>query len=294
VTEFAAIVVISVAILTFESVLRLLSREQFDRSIHDADAAPTDQQPCERSQPATDQRKRLDGSDAGDEAKNHQDEVEKRVAAGLRCLRRNAGILTFFAAIIAATIYWRQLSVMHDQVDEMRDEQRPWVSITSGELSSFDFQENAPSVIEATAFFRLGINNTGATPALHIKAMGRLTTHADVVERSRAFCAEIDGMANKDMTAFPKEPGIKVLSSAGFDGTEQVSPGESILPHVAGCLSYKDSAGHLHHTGFAFDIFRRGLSTPDGTEELPITVQKAGAPAVSMGPSWSGFITFAD
>ncbi len=171
--------------------------------------------------------------------------------------------------------------------------ERPWVSIDTGKLISFGFQDD----IGAYAAFDLGVSAMGHTPAQRVRALGRLVTRADFTNpalQTRAFCDEVEKTALRDSTIFPGQKNITVRASAiwGKDFAKN-SKAKSVNFVVLGCLAYTDSFEKSHHTGFTFDLYRKDPTHPD--LEMPIEVVPFGFTGqIEMTPNWSGFNTFTD
>ena len=170
---------------------------------------------------------------------------------------------------------------------------RPWVSIDTGKLSGFSFDDNDGASVE----FDLGVSTTGQTPALHVRALGHLVSRDQLTNpalQTRAVCKEVETTALRDVTIFPNQKNITVRSSAiwGKDAAKKYTA-KSVNFTVLGCLTYSDSLDKPHHTGFTFDVYKKDPRIPDA--EMPIDIVPLGSIGnITMSPNWSNFTTFAD
>jgi hypothetical protein len=166
VAEYAAIIVISVAILVFESLLQLLLHQQSIPAPDDTNPSTDDEAARVVHQPSsTHNEGAIDSANAGNCAKHHQDEVEERIAITLRWLRKHAASLTFFATAIAALGALVYAGIAYNQLDESRRqtrmEQRAWLAIAPTAKTIF---VQAGSTIELP----VELTNIGKTPARRI------------------------------------------------------------------------------------------------------------------------------
>ena len=151
-------------------------------------------------------------------------------------------------------IYKRQTEIFYSQRKLMEAGERPWVSIDTGQLTGFGFQDD----IGAYAAFDLGVSAIGQTPAHRVRALGRLVTRENFTKpalQTRAVCDEAEKTALRDVTVFPSQKNITVRASAiwGKDFAKS-SNAKSVNFVVLGCLAYTDSFDGSHHTGFTFDL----------------------------------------
>jgi hypothetical protein len=220
-------------------------------------------------------------------AKKQQEKPADKAARVTATATKWMAFFTFVLCLSSiATIY-----VLKNQLAEMRATERPWLSIDTGRLTGFGFQDD----VGAYAAFDLGVSATGQTPALHIRALGRLITNfTNPAQQSRAVCDEVEKEVLRDVTIFPSQKGVLVRASAIWDeDPKKRSMRGSGTFEVVGCVAYTDAFGNPHHTGFTFDLYGVDPSHPD--LEMPIQVVPFGAKGqVAMSPNWSGFTTFAD
>jgi hypothetical protein len=163
------------------------------------------------------------------------------------------------AAILAITagIFWRQL-------DEMRDEQRPWVFISQITLANPAGIGNAMDQViynENGLFigFLLTFKNSGHLPAINVHENLKSLPLRGGVSLNNIYKIENtichDMQMNTGMTIFLNDvskltPAFVSISKKEVDEL----PFPNLTPMVIGCVIYDDPSGREHHTPYIWEI----------------------------------------
>jgi hypothetical protein len=179
------------------------------------------------------------------------------------------------------------------------------VNITGKENFRLTFQAEVVGKMAADASEFLHVQNTGATPALHVRAHAYLTTEPlrkpgdTLASFSRAACLEADNSTNRDVTVFPSGGAVAFSSARWRPGEEHNEDRESLTNlSVYGCLAYDDSSGGTHHTGFSFGVYKPVPITGGRVAQLPVVIPPGGGlvedAAADPQPNWATLVTFTD
>ena len=189
----------------------------------------------------------------------HQDGpsgLANKLKAAVGRITTSEWLMVVFTAVIAgvgvvgAVIANGQLGAMRGQLDEMRDEQRPFVFIKSIAISNVRIEAKA-----LFATFDYTLVNSGHLPAIaaigQIEANpflpGLLSKYADLEKRA---CMNMPGLGE---TILPGEDPVSFSANALL-AYVQDAKSAGVLPLVAACVSYKDPAGRYHHTPYFYDV----------------------------------------
>jgi len=161
-----------------------------------------------------------------------------------------------------------QLKVMQGQLDEMRYEQRPWISL-SGARPAIALVRNVFGRLVLRVEFPM--KNVGHTPARYALIDGNIFVRgptAPEMQNIRNMCAQDRrrpiGIRTQGITLFPDETYIQPYNFV-LDKREEWrlvhEKGTTVM--IAGCVDYllADGTGH-HQTAYVFELDRSG---PDGT-----------------------------
>lgn len=158
---------------------------------------------------------------------------------------------------------WR---VMQEQLQEMRAEQRAWISLTrnSGIESMFIDRVNG----EVAAKLKLDLKNTGKDPATAVVVNGEMSVvlgkplpYGSMHAWQAEVCQHANG--NFGLTMFPGALAatydLQVNSQiAALKGHPSSVPNALVSPWVAVCIGYTDAVtGIRHYTPLAFRILAR-------------------------------------
>jgi hypothetical protein len=153
---------------------------------------------------------------------------------------------------------------MRGQLEEMRLDQRPWVSIGYPKPTS-DFQFVDPGAILTVQF---SLHNYGKSPALNVEIDGRmplLQSQMGIGKRQDDVCNDLftrsKGAMGTGYTIFPNEP-LPMSVQFNVDRTEidaalkrNTLPIPVIIPVIIGCVRYVFGAdGSQHKTAFVYNV----------------------------------------
>jgi hypothetical protein len=195
-----------------------------------------------------------------------------------------AGVLVAGAA--ACFLLWQQ-HTMQGQLNEMRDEQRPWVSATAEPASDFTLDD-------AGAHFQVKfvLNNSGHSPALRawvIPNMYPLRQGINPIDEQKARCDKLrkrNPTRVLGITIFPGKPENTTMGLETMDRTsinlalsERASVDKFIIPVIGGCVVYEYGTGDIvHETGFIYKISRVDAANPTARFQIDPSVK-----VISMG-----------
>jgi hypothetical protein len=188
------------------------------------------------------------------------------------------------AAILAAFFALSQTTIMRDQLDAMRDEQRPWlfgrpITVT-GNLVHDD------SGLQIQMSFNL--QNIGHSPAQHTFISFTPSLSGGGPQVTAKVCSDAEKSMFK-LTIFPGDSftqsvGGKIPESefakyrdAMKNGNESLV--KTILPTVTACIAYKDNSGKVfHHTPYTYYL---ALSDANSSP-LPLMLNEKIIPADAL------------
>ena len=152
------------------------------------------------------------------------------------------------AAVYYAYVARRQWDVMSQQVDLMRDNQRPWLGISRIEKIVPTTRTFNPDSINILVEGSYGVRNFSNSPAFAVNVI--VVPHASV-ERTRPpddliFCPMRDTVQGAGEVLFPGTetnfPTSDQLSIRKKDGHRSF--------WLLGCITYRDSSRKVHRTRF--------------------------------------------
>lgn len=186
--------------------------------------------------------------------------------------------------LVSAAIFGGQLYIMRGQLDEMRDEQRPWVYADIG-IAGKPYRTQSNGVA-----FRIGfmVHNVGHLPAFYVSpdlesflfGIDAQSSEGAIRPRQKKLCdTPLQQPAARDQlggTVFPGQAspfsGIVSISEAEIESIKRKWSNSGLIPIIpwgVGCIRYKAPDGGNHQTGFAFSI---GMANPGqvGMRVLPL------------------------
>jgi hypothetical protein len=220
---------------------------------------------------------------ASDQQKTSGDKRDRRekIALGI------AGVVAFFAFCQwrtmdrQLTVMAGQQGVMQGQLDEMRAEQRPWVSLTK-DTGIEGLVVNGMNELRDT--IRFGLQNTGKNPAVSVfvnaeMSIGTAIPYGTMAAWQTAVCGQAAGSLGTTM--FPGSPEPIFSVETGLTATEladwkSLSAKTVLAPVVAACIVYEDAVTKKsHHTPVAYEIRLRAPRPGRGccaiiTSDLPL------------------------
>ena len=202
-------------------------------------------------------------SETNCQAENFHPQTYSKVGAKIDWWSRWIGVGTLVAALIAACIYARQLTVMEGQLDEMQSEQRAWVSLSKDSGVESLYVDNMNELRNSTRF---SLQNTGKNPATAVfvnaeMSIGDALSDGSMAAWQSAICGQPTGSLG--MTMFPGSPEPIFTLDSGLTKAElarrkTVDSNTVVAPVVAACVVYEDAVTKKkHHTPVAYEIRMR-------------------------------------
>jgi hypothetical protein len=208
-----------------------------------------------------------------DKYRESQDRSSRRTACA------TVAMAVFTAAIFALGVFQYlvlkgQLTTMQGQLDEMRIEQRPWLSaeITISDPIIYDgFGIRVP--------FTFKVKNPGKEPAFHADARAMIYSHGmirqtgSLEEMHTQFC-EMAGSATRlgntggiDYVLFPNDVAAMldtpIFKYADVESLREPNGALSLLLTGVACIDYYDSTKQRHWTAYQFWISSKNGPVPD-------------------------------
>jgi hypothetical protein len=244
--------------------------------------------------PECHERKAEDLSGAPDISKSHSrqkayqraEQAYKTAQRIGKRLKQTAGRLTtsewitaVFTAVIAVATVWNvvvvrgSLGIMQGQLDEMRADQRPWVSINV-EAEGQEIAVTEPlSFSQAAGSMRLNLvqRNTGKDPAIGVRWSGKIVgikggrfEKDEIADDMNSYCDPIrkQSAGILEDTVFPGDKiivdlpvaiypaAIKQTIDSGF-GNKMGLPGEATFDVIV-CADYRDAENLHHQTRYSY------------------------------------------
>jgi hypothetical protein len=172
----------------------------------------------------------------------------------------------------------RQLNFLQAQIDIMKADQRPWVSVES--IASRD-----RTYFSADRLFIpiiVNVKNTGRSPAIevnsHVTALDTKATDKEPTDLEEEVCQEtVDEKFGN--AVFPGATlaieDLAVINSAQMAVVRKT--GSPLWPLVVGCITYKFPFEQAYHrTGFIMQLY---VNNPGNSEDDEFPVDKASVPA---------------
>jgi hypothetical protein len=187
--------------------------------------------------------------------------------------------LSFVTIIVG---YW-QYSAIKGQLDEMRDEQRPWVSVDPKDGLGISQPLTFKDAMGVGFRVAYKLRNTGKSPALHVRFQAKIVflpmKESSVIEISRSqdrFCEPIRNIADEfyDNIVFPGDEigGDWPLGASQSDVNASLKTRDSgpfrhpgfVTPYAIICIDYQLSPKTSNHfqTRYAFLL---GIPQSNGT-----------------------------
>jgi hypothetical protein len=200
-------------------------------------------------------------------------EATKRL---VKRLRESVGRLTIseriaavLTAVIAGATVWNvvvvqnTLPILRSQVDEMRDEQRPWVFAQVIGMSG-KVARHADGMTVPLSFV---LTNSGHLPAsyvwVNLEPISLSLGVSEYASRERTVCNDVQ-IKNSGIAIFPNftAPPWSIATTLPNDKLEAAiavarTPGVesiNIAPYVIACIKYKDPSGTYHHTPYVLKL----------------------------------------
>jgi hypothetical protein len=185
---------------------------------------------------------------------------------------RRVGIFTaalVVVGVVTGGIFWRQLNVMQGQLDEMRSEQRPWVTIIKDPPDIISPLTYRSGVVSINLLFTF--RNVGHLPAFGVIPSSFAIPHTLV--RTGGEFAHACNFRNPDIGIYvfpsddppPTQPVSIVISQPELEAFwERYSKFRIIIaPVIFVCVVYWESGSSKpHHTPFAYEVFRKHSDNP--------------------------------
>lgn len=201
------------------------------------------------------------------EKENSQDRFARRTANATVWI----AILTVVTAIVGGLQYWTfqgQLVVMQGQLDEMRDEQRPWISYYAVPDSPLVFGNQVKGGAPfAGLTLKTTFTNVGHLPAQSVYSAANMlpwTTIDQPIKRRDEFCRMLKRREITAETAgytfLPNESSSisHTVEITGFDLADWRRLKNGNLA-IAGCVDYIFGSKKTHRkVGFIFELDRAG------------------------------------
>lgn len=194
-------------------------------------------------------------------------------------------VFALFAAAAAIASAW----IFQGQLNEMRVERRPWVSISEKD-SVFQAEPSTALVNSPLSGPRLGIRmrirNSGRSPALRIRILLRLVSRAfpsaaepNLIDEQRSLCDQAAKAAppNNKSSWYPEVtifPGDEIpIAQIAVGGPTSI--GKTITtPSIIGCILYDSPIlAETPYTGIILDVFRSGAGIQPGSTDSLIELQ---------------------
>jgi hypothetical protein len=163
-------------------------------------------------------------------------------------------------SIVTAIIFWRQQVVMQKQLNEMVDEQRPWISVKITGTASL--LQNVDGDLRLHVNYHL--DNVGKLPATRVFFYATIvpeTNAADFGDTIKAACTHFIEMMSKSATAagitlFPSQTedsafGIDDVPISKFSASDMKPPVAAFVP-VCTVYRFKGDGGIFHYTPAAY------------------------------------------
>jgi hypothetical protein len=153
----------------------------------------------------------------------------------------------------------RQAKAAEDSIgiarDAMRLQQRPWVGIDDAEnaLQTTAIRFNADG--NAHMGYRIQVKNFSNSAAQNVLPVVVLMITEDIESvraRERSVCENYVNNSDFGNTIFPGRQRLSAQSSSLAQRSEMRSSKGKFEAWLVGCIGYKDSFGHLYHTGFIY------------------------------------------
>ena len=204
----------------------------------------------------------------------------------LQALRRQAGSTDSLASAAG-----RSADAAADQVREMRDEKRPWITVGEPVL----VPQTPTDERWGQRWLAIPLSASGQRPAFKVTVLARLLAHSAEVRSAQAeLCVRTNPKIQYDNAAlFPGQRRLENVANVTANALNTLSVNGIFRGAIAGCVVYADEGGNLHRTTFAYDI--RQTNGPDGPD-IPGGVQVEGVksePLMVFVPN-AGGITRAD
>jgi hypothetical protein len=201
----------------------------------------------------------------------------------------NATLVIAFFAIVAACVAIsqafianRQLNAMQGQLDVMKIDERPWVSLQGPAIVTT--QLNIVIDPPENRLIMLGLNfiikNVGKNPARRVGIVLRIVNAfdaPDLLSEQARICADAlrplkAGAKYVEFTMFPGDqytiPRLAFMQPEAINEAQKrrSKDGQTvILPRIIGCVDYQFLSDETHHqTGFIFDIWQKDPNTIGG------------------------------
>jgi hypothetical protein len=200
---------------------------------------------------------------------------------------RNVGWFTFALVIVnfvTAYIFWHQLNVMQGQLQEMKVDQRPWVSASQIALVGSLVHDDSGEQMT----MRFSLKNTGHSPARRVFPSFLPSFSGWGPQATRKLCAE----AEKSFSALAIFPGDTVVQATGAKIPEReflnfredlkngkVDDVNGVLPSIGACIAYQDmDTEKFHHTPYSFYISLAGRDA----SPLRMMIEQASIPTSAL------------
>lgn len=207
-----------------------------------------------------------------DEAKRYaeQQQTDTDRAQGWEWRKFWIDVAAVTAAFFAAFFFFRQLNIMKGQLDEMRNEQRPWVSAEAAIAAPLTFSKK----IASTALL-VRLKNTGHTPAfsVHVKA-----TALPIVGEAKIDCAAPPDTINFGINVFPGDTPV-LLNEIHIEIGEQ----KVFWPILVACVFYRfPGESEWHRTPSVYHLQMRSDAVLPGHGCCAFAVNDGDIPTTSL------------
>ena len=179
--------------------------------------------------------------------------------------------LTLFTGVVAAfTIFLvivggLQLCILRNQLTEMRNEQRPWISIIPKIESPLTYDADGAARI----MLKFTLKNVGHLPAQFVYVTTQFVPfidQVDLISRRDQLCKDLRLRKN-----IPKSNGFAIMPNGSVEPfmPTAMSPSDVMrwkeakdsIPIIVGCVDYVFVTDNTHHdVGFIFELDRSGKS----------------------------------
>jgi hypothetical protein len=159
---------------------------------------------------------------------------------------RRVGLFTLAlvgVGIVTGGIFLRQLNVMQDQLDEMRDEQRPWLVISNISVSQIKFDQS--SSVDIT--FTYTLKNLGKSPATIVRPRYQTLDSVDFIAIEAAAAGLEEGLRDDSSQKYgsiiaPQQEKTFEKLTVGMSISKEATKEQALFPTLFICVLYNATA----------------------------------------------------